>query len=60
VGTAFADTEAWTRSSIANCARSAHFSSDRSISEYCRNIWQVERVPVPLLSETTARLEFIQ
>jgi glycogen phosphorylase len=36
----------WTRKSILNVARMAKFSSDRSITEYCRNIWKVEPVPV--------------
>ena len=38
---AFLDTPAWTRMSILNCARVGRFSSDRSIREYCRDIWHV-------------------
>ena len=46
VSTAWQDTEAWTRMSILNCARSGKFSSDRAIGEYCDDIWNVRPVTV--------------
>jgi glycogen phosphorylase len=47
VGRAWLDRDRWTRASILNVARMGRFSSDRSIREYCRDVWHVERVPVP-------------
>jgi starch phosphorylase len=50
VSAAYADSEQWTRMSILNTARSGRFSSDRTILEYSRDIWNVEPVPIRLLS----------
>ncbi len=48
VSRAFADTEQWTRMSILNVARLGRFSSDRSIREYCQNVWKVQSAPIEL------------
>jgi starch phosphorylase len=49
VSRTYVDTARWTRMSILNVARSGKFSSDRTVGEYCREIWRVSRVPIRLL-----------
>jgi starch phosphorylase len=44
VSEAYRDRKNWTRMSILNSARVGRFSSDRSIREYCRNIWNVSPI----------------
>ncbi len=39
VSSAWKDWKNWQRMSLTNVARSGFFSSDRSIKEYCKNIW---------------------
>lgn len=46
VSEAFRDREEWTRKSILNAARTGKFSSDRSIRQYCEDIWKVKSVPI--------------
>lgn len=41
VSAAWQDRESWTKMSILNTARSGKFSSDRAITEYCDEIWDV-------------------
>ncbi len=48
VSLAYQDQEKWVKMSILNSARSGKFSSDRTIDEYCREIWQVKPVNVEL------------
>lgn len=48
VGKAYKDKDGWTRKSIYNVARMGKFSSDRSIKEYCQEIWDVHSVPIHL------------
>ena len=44
VSDAYADQNNWTRMSILNSARVVRFSSDRSIREYCRDIWDIQPI----------------
>jgi starch phosphorylase len=48
VNEAYRDASRWARMSILNVARMGKFSSDRSIKEYCDEIWQAAPVSVKL------------
>jgi len=52
VGEAWLDKERWTRMSIRNVAGSGKFSSDRTIREYCSEVWKVGAVPIQLIDST--------
>ena len=43
----YRDYKKWTQMAITGIAHSGKFSSDRTISEYCSQIWDVEPIPVP-------------
>ena len=46
LGELYADRERWSRMAVLNIAASRNFSSDRTIAEYARDIWHVERCAV--------------
>jgi glycogen phosphorylase len=48
VSQAYSDTDGWTRKAILNSVRMGPFSSDRSIREYCDEIWKVSPFPIQL------------
>jgi len=54
VDRAYRDPQRWCRMSILNVARVGKFSSDRSIRDYCREIWRVEPLPIEPSSDRRA------
>ena len=46
LGALYADQDAWARKAILNVASSGRFSSDRTIAEYAKDIWELEPCPV--------------
>ncbi len=47
-GAAYLDADGWAKMSVLNVARMGYFSSDRTISEYCAEIWKVKPVHIRL------------
>jgi starch phosphorylase len=60
VSEAYLDQAHWNRMSILNSAGSGIFSSDRTIREYCNEIWRVTPVPVGLINPDEANVRGIQ
>lgn len=48
VAETFRNKAKWAEMSILNVARMGKFSSDRSIRDYCQDIWKVDPIPVSL------------
>ncbi len=48
VSTAFLDVDGWTRKAALNIARVGGFSSDRTVLEYAREIWNIRPVKVEI------------
>lgn len=53
IGKAYTDMPRWGRMSILNTARSGKCSSDRTIREYCRDIWKVPVSAPPTVMAST-------
>jgi Glucan phosphorylase len=45
---AYKDTERWSKMAMLNVAKVGKFSSDRTIEEYAKEIWNLEKVAVEL------------
>lgn len=48
VSEAYRDRDKWAKMSILNVARMGKFSSDRSIRDYCNDIWHVQPLPIEI------------
>lgn len=46
VGEAYKNPSAWAKSAILNVAKSGKFSSDRTIEEYVKDIWHLDKITV--------------
>jgi starch phosphorylase len=60
VSLVYRDPARWAKMAIINSARSGKFSSDRTIQQYCKEIWTVSNVPVRLLTQEDVEADFMQ
>jgi starch phosphorylase len=51
----YADKKEWTKKSIINVARSGRFSSDRTIKEYAKDIWNIPCATANILKSQTQK-----
>lgn len=51
VSAAYADSAKWAKMAMLNTAKCGKFSSDRTIEEYAREIWHLEKVKVEVTTE---------
>ncbi len=51
----YADKKEWTKKSIINVARSGRFSSDRTIKEYAKDIWDVSCATIDMVKSQTQK-----
>ena len=46
VAAAYQDKMAWAKKALLNIARSGKFSSDRTIEDYVKDIWKLEKLTI--------------
>lgn len=44
---AYRDKDKWTEKAILGLARCGHFSSDRTVKQFCEDVWDIKPVSVP-------------
>ena len=59
VAVAFRNKKAWTRAAIINIANMGYFSSDRSVLDYARDIWNIEPMSETQLSDQPRIVEML-